>query len=225
MFQLLSNYVLILPDYEHFEGADVGGQRLDINVNFEREIHFPSSGTVIKAPKKLFYSNLPEDREQLLWHTTMDIQEGDKVIFGYNLVPQAITHNKCMGPAVYIKYDELFCAVRGEKLIMLNGYVAVEAVEDLNPVKDFSVPDHLQSINHFHKGKVFAIGNGIKKYRMYPELGGDDPDQLSEGDIVLFHMQHSIPLQYQMHSIVDSGKELYRMQQKDIQAVYDRAGV
>ena len=220
MIKILNNYVLVLPDYEHFESIDIGSIKLELNTSFEREVHQPSSGIVIKTPETLNYSNLPEDKESLLFHTEMEIEVGDRVIFGYNIVPNAINHDKCLGTAVYIKYDELYCAIRDDRVIMLNGYVMVEAIEDYNPDIGIIVPDYLQSINHFQRGKVLHIGSPVKKYRMYPELGPDPEGQISKGDEVLFHMQYSIPLQYHMHSFVESKADVYRMQQKDISGIF-----
>ena len=218
MIKILNNHVLVLPHYDHYD--KVGD--FEINTSYEKEVHFPSSGTVVAVPYKLNYSTFAEDRESLMFDVDMQVKEGDTVIFGYNIVPQALQSGKSLGNHVLIKYDNLFCAIRDEKIIMLNGYIIVEAIEDMAPAGDILLPDHLRSVNHFQKGKVLHIGDCVRRYRFYPEIGGDLL-QMKAGQDILFHMQHSIPLQYAMHSIIDDKKELYRMQQKDVSAIYQNA--
>lgn len=206
-----------MPEYEHYEKTgEKTGMLLD--TSYEVQKHAPTSGIVVSVPKQLNYSMSNVDVDMLAFKTTMDILPGDRVIFGYNTVDTAMRSGRQINGLVCLRYDSLFCAMRKGKIIMLNGYVIVEAVED--KTDDEMVPDYMRSVNNFTKGKIAHVGKGNEAYRYYPELGSDG-DNFKEGDYVLFNLQYSIPLQYQMHSIIDSNKELYRMQQKDISAIIE----
>lgn len=216
--KILNNNVLVMPDYEHYETTGETGLKLD--TSYEVQKHAPTSGIVISVPDQLNYSKNKLDRGVLAFNTTMDVLPGDRVIFGYNVFGNAISDGRFMNDLIFIKYDSLFCAIRNNRVIMLNGYVIVEAIEDNINGDDFQVPDYMATVNSYTKGKILHVGKGNKEYRYYPHIGPDS-DEFKPGQDVLFNMQYSIPLQYQMHSILDTKKELYRMQQKDISAIIE----
>lgn len=219
--KMLNNYVLIHPDYDRYEKDG----ELAINTTYEKQKHAPTSGKVVAVPSHLNYVSNEYDKDSLLYDTDMELQVGDTVIFGYNAIQMALSSQKMMGDMILLRYDSLYCAVRPPEItssalppqiIMLNGYIIVEAITD--KVQQNMIASPLEDINTYQKGIIRNIGTGNRAYRLYEEISGD-PDGLEAGQTVLFHLQHSIPLQYQMHSIIDSGKELYRMQQKDVTAV------
>lgn len=224
----ISNRVLVRLDPENDEINTKSGLKLHVDTSFEPEKHVVRIGTVEKLPSKLTFKGVGSD---IPWHTDIELKVGDKVVMYFLAVQNCLSdEQKCYSKEngvtkIYIKYHNIYAAIREGKIIPVNGYVFVEPVEDpawVSKIKraeklGINIPDlRKPSRKNVTFGKVAYIGNPIKKY-FSPHLSDEGYD-IEEGDVVVMKRIRDIPVEYEYHAKLDGGRKLFRMQRPDIVA-------
>jgi len=169
----------------------------------------PVTGIVRKVPKVL-------DNELMDWETTIEIKEGDEVVFHYLSAMAAYDQDMFIEVdgvfCFLVPYYQLFAAKRLEKkdngkegfeydswyeerITPLNGFVLCEdVVEDVIGSDVLSIPNHLRYKTNIDKAKVILTGSCNGKYKGYPDHQ-DDPT-IKNGDIVLLDRFSLIKLEF-----------------------------
>lgn len=199
------------------------GKKIFIDITYEEEKHAATECEVVSAPDKLFYSTDKNRRHRSTnFDTDVEIQRGDKVFIHYLATITAIQDKKSItddqGSIYYfIKYHDLFAATRGEEVIMLNGYIAVEPVKDENYQLDgiIIVPDSLRQKNSERIGRVKFVGSKLRGYQFTPNSCDDNYD-VNPGDLIAYTKDSDISMQYDIHRSFQGGDNLFRMQRRDI---------
>ena len=222
--KIISNRVLIKPDDNYDEvtlnDGTYEGLKLKLVTKFEEFVHAISSGKVLEVPDKLVF--YPKGGEgSVRFDVDMELQKGDHIIFHYLAVKNAEKHSpkipqECGYPhgALFIDYDLIYVVIRGEQVFTVNGYIIIEAEEDEINTKLY-LPKHMRTSKSQSRGTVRYIGNPARAYQDYPEIGIEN-EYLKPGDKVWFPTFDAVPLQTDLHTLLDNGKVLYRMQYKDV---------
>lgn len=221
--RILNNKVLIKPkggnDEVIIEGY--GGKKISlfIDTSFETEKHAPTIGEVVKIPNRLVF-----DRKSTMRTTEFDVdmelKVGDMAIYHY-LAPENCIMRKeyvVVDKQIYfiVNYDQIFCAKRGDEVVMVNGYILVEpVVEDVFKSSLLITPDTLKDKNSPVEGIVRYIGTPVRNY-LYEKDIQENADEPKVGDTIMFTQDSDIPLQYDLHASLDGKKKFFRMQRKDI---------
>jgi len=218
--RILNNKVLIKPRGGNDEIELSNGKTLFIDTSWEREKHAPTIGEVVKVPNRLIF-----DRKSTMRTTEFDVdmelKVGDQAIYHY-LVPE-----NCMKRGEYVEvnddiyfvvnYDQIFCAKRGDEVIMVNGYILIEpVVEDAFESNILITPESLKDKNSPIEGIVRYIGSPVRNYLYEKDLPPESANEPQVGDRVMFLEDSDIPLQYDLHANLEGKKMFFRMQRKDI---------
>ena len=218
--RLMNNFVLVKPTRAHNELDMSNGEKLFIDPSFDKEKHAPTSGVVVNVPEKLYFGRNQSNTNE--YDVDMELQVGDTIVFHF------LTYQTCIDRKWFmvldnelylmVKYDCIFIARRKDKVIPINGWVVVEPlVETIETT--IELPDHIKNKSSLTKGIVKYLGSPVRNYSWdfdHKSKYGADTDEIKVGDTVMFSAEDSIPLQYEMHAIIDKGTELYRMHRKDI---------
>lgn len=222
--KLLNNYVLVKPDPGNDKVTLKNGMVLFLATSHNKEQHAVTCGTVVKLPKSLTYF---EDNGlyNLDFFTTQELKIGDRVIFHYMQTMVNITQDRMIevdGEVYFlVYYDKIFCAMRGEEVIPVNGIVIVEADKGESVLSGgLIIPEQFRKKSET-TGTIRYIGTPLGGYNDFQHLG-PDADEHKVGDKILFRSVDSVPLQFELHQSLDKGKTLYRMRRKDILGNYDR---
>jgi co-chaperonin GroES (HSP10) len=220
--KLLFNSVLVKFDSPN-DHIKVGGVDIQIDTSFNPMQHTITSGEVIGLPSRLIFN--PDDpAKTMLYDTDMELKVGDRIIFDYLAYNEAIKNDPIDGGHV-IRYDEVLVALRGDDIIPVNGIVLVEPIDitETEEVKQMSafleVPDYVKKQKSETRGVVRYVGTPLRAYAMDTSRTIYESDDLHVGDKVYFDASYAIPLQYDMHRLID--KTLYRMRRKDILGIYE----
>lgn len=198
----VNNYVLIRPDTDHYEYITLeSGLKWWLDTSFEKEKHSCTSGTILNLPETLRY---PKG-----YDPTIEALVDDEVIFNYNDMPNAKKDGSLREEGLFLKYDFLYAVKRGEEVIPLNGWIIVEPCIDRIESTLIFIPEEVTAKLSEVRGKI--------RYAGLPIEDGIDYD-LNVGDEIIFASHSSLPLQYEMHQIIDPGKQLYRMRYEDVLA-------
>lgn len=221
---LTGNYILVRPDPGNDKVILKSGVVLFLDTSFQKEHHAVTCGTVIKIPKALTYFQ-DNGLFNLDYFTTQELKMGDRIIFHYLQASENIKQSRyieCDGEVFFlIHYDKIFCALRGDDVVPINGNVIVEAEkEKVEFSSGLIVPDIMRGRKSETIGTIRYIGTPLAGYNDYQNWG-PDKDELKVGDRVLFRKVDSVPLQYHLHQSIDKEKTLYRMHRKDILGNYD----
>lgn len=224
----LSNRVLVRLDPENDKIETKSGFKFDIDTSYEPEKHVVRLGTVEAVPERL---NSKNKDLGLMWETDMEIKVGDRVIMYFLAVQNCLSkEQKCYvrengTTKIYVKYNNIYAAIRDGKVFPVNGYVFVEPTEDPSWEKYVerckllnmeAVDMREPSKSHVTFGKVAYLGKPIKKYHASHKT--DDGYDLEVGDTVVMKRIRDIPVEYEYHAKIDGGRKLYRMQRNDILA-------
>jgi len=202
----LNNLVLIKPNTSHYEHITLkSGLVLWFDQSFEKEQHACTSGTIVGLPEKVVY---PKP-----FKPQMELQIGDEVIFHY-LDHSNAKSNGTMDKDgnMFLPYDFLYLAIRNGEVIMLNGYIVVEGIKETISSNKLIIPDA-----NIKQDET----KGIVRYAGTPLEDGFDYPEILPGMKIVFPKHCSVPLQFQLHQIVDPDKVLYRMRYSDILAIMD----
>ena len=206
----INNTVLISPSRGNDEWLGASGVKLAIDTSWEEGRHANTRGMVVAVPPELRYSRKSR-QTSLLYKTYMEILVGDVVIYNYmNSIKGEDTGRLLADGNILVRYDEIYCAIRGDKVVMLNGFLLVEADEE---------PKHRLAV-FFRKsetrGVVMRCGSLVGDYLDFP--GDGDKDEISVGDSIIFDSSDALVLEYEMHQTLLQGKKIYRMQRRDVLA-------
>ncbi len=235
----MNNHVLIKLSRKKDEIKTPGGGKLYIDPTFEEEKHFPVTGYVIARPRSLFYSDKIGDSHSMPWKTDIEIKEGDYVIFYYMAVLNCMgTLDQPGGNGKYFKdpdggeyimitYDNLFVAKRDDKIIPLNGYLLLEAVEDyeyryqkerFDKMGLTLPPNYTQAFSK--EGVVKFIGTPNRDYRDRNRSGDkyhtDEGIDIERGMKLIIRKAADIPLEYEYHASLEGRKKFLRVQRRYI---------
>lgn len=224
-FTLISNYVLVRPLRKDNELVLSDKQTIFIDPSWEREKHAPSAGVVIRTPSRIYFN--PKDPNSAEYETDQELLEGDTVVFHYLCFQTAIERRQCftVNGEIYllIKYDQIFLAKRDEDVIPINGWLIIEPDDEEVNIGTLIKPDQLLNRKSLTHGTIRFAGTIVRNYAsIYTKDKPFDTDEVSIGDHVTFSKEDSIPLQYELHQIIEKGKTLYRAQRKDILTVTNK---
>lgn len=214
--RMISNNVLVRPDTNQYCKVKLGntGIELEIDTQFEPEKHSVVSGEVVAIPEFLRYSET-DIRGKITINTTQpDVKVGDTVLWHYLDFPEAVRWGRIMKEGDFweskvlmaIDYKSLYLSKRGDDVRPLNDIVIVEPFTgDGIKTELLHLPQQLQK-QELKVGRVaWCAEGGPKEY-----------DFVKQGAIVYFSDYDNVPLQYEMHSIIDTTKVYYRMKFNDI---------
>lgn len=214
--ELTPGWILISFDNSN-EKINCGGIELLLDTSFQETQNAQTIGTVVKiAP---IYFNLKSSNSHP-YDVPMELEIGDKIIFHFNTIAMAKKEGRWFEEKgvqyAYIRYENLFCALRGDKVIPLNGFIFVAPNEKELPNTIFEIPDIAKGDSEI-MGVVKYAGSPVDRYKDFPDIGGDP--EVNVGNEVLFNKIESIPLQYALHSLLGN---LYRMHRKDVYGIFQK---
>jgi len=196
-----------------------------VDTSYDKEKHATVTGMVYGLPSHLSYSG--EGNKGMPWKTTMDLKYGDHVIIYYMSVINALAkENKryiLEGKDRYIftEYQNVF-AVYGDDFVKpLNGYCLIEPCDDpfVSEKRKRMEALGMELVTLKNKSNV-NVSFGVVRYLSAPnreyvdESNTDDGVDVKVGDTVVLRRITDIPLQYQLHQKVNSGKGLLRVQRR-----------
>ena len=224
--KMATNYVLVEAPQQLVEEVNMNGTRLYIDPTYEVQKHALTHGKVVMVPDKLFFSNNPKRADATLeFGTEMELKVGDIAYFHYLQPERAIVEGRVITHegkrCIIIKYDTIFCAIRDDDFIMVNGWMLVE-VEKEGSFKSsiLHVPDNHQERKNTLRGTIAHLGTPNYGYKFEKISGESDwgGKDLKKGDKVMFEKFSDIPIEYDMHKTIEG--EYYRMQRKDIMGTF-----
>lgn len=219
----LNNQVLIKPNRKEHEVKIKGKlgkeQVLELDTSFNEMEHTVIVGNIVALPDELVYDR--RNPASLHHLTTKELKVGDLVTYYYISARNAVSQGKMFiedGELyIYIPYDQIFAARRGEEVVIPNGYAIIEPEEDtINTT--LILPDQLKGKKSENIGIIRYLGTPNMQHKHEPTIGGDDP-LLKVGDKVLLDRVCNIPLEYPLHKEFDKDKEYYRVERRNIIAV------
>ena len=194
------NHIIIKPGPEndnlHIDTSE-GQIKVFVDGSYEPEKHAITYGEVVCVPPRL-----DEELE-----TDMEVEVGDRIFFHYLCCMNSIRDNLFViqGDTVYymINYGSAFCVKRGDKTIMLNGYILVEPIDEISERTSggLIIPKSKQVTTNCNEGIVISAGNPLKSEEKNCEVG----------DRIFFRTHAQAPLQYSLFSNFDGNKIVYRM--------------
>ena len=167
------NHVLVEVDcLRHKKVAFQDGTQVIVDPSFVPEQHANTNGIVKAIPESLFFdkSDVFECSQYL---SDIDVEVGDRIFFHYLQINEAVKHKKYLEEDgkfyVFIRHDSLFCGIRGEDIIMFNGWMLLEPV-DVEKKKYNTVittlPKDRQKKDPL-KGKIIHVGSAVGQRNRY----------------------------------------------------------
>lgn len=219
-----NNQILIKLDGENNK---VHG--LYIDTSYNPEMHATVTGTVFGLPSKLQYTGKPNIG--MPWLTDIELSYGEKVIMYYLSVMNALNEKQPKyvreGDDIYIlvPYSSIFAKYGDDWVLPVNGYCLIEPCEDPAITRerdrmkamgmDMVVLDR-KNMTDVVYGKVRYVGTPNKEYVDY--VASDEGVSVAVGDTIVMRKVSDIPLCYELHQKVNSGKKLYRVQRRQMLA-------
>lgn len=182
------------------------------------------SGTIINMCQTLRYEE--GTNHTMLWDVDIELKTGDKV--WYNPLCNIEAHPKSKqnphGEArgfeedgeyyMFVHYQDIFVAKRGDDIICPNGFILAEPVKDSKESKIILINGQKSFKN---RCVIRHIGCPVKEYKFGKEFEGVAPDDMSikPGDEVLITPNGGILLD-EARKEIDGGKSFYRFRRQDI---------
>lgn len=213
------NHVLIKPD-RNFGSIKCGEKELYIDTTNEPGKHTVTSGTVVAICDKLIFDRDVDWSRSCLFDTDIEAKVGDRVIFHPMAFQTASALNKIIDGNYLIRYDDLFMAIRGEELIVLNGGVIAEAIEEEIDFGGLIIPDTIKQKSK-QVSVVRYLGTPLRGYYKPFEYGNgpDEENMVQVGDKIVHSKYDAIELQNSLYQIFNKNVTYYRMHYKDIDGV------
>ena len=214
--RLLNNTVLVtLDDRPEYHYDSKGKKFLTAVHNLEHWKYSVSSGTVVAVCERL-----TKDYD---FGTTVEIQVGDQIIFSYMAIDrdphqsETITHDRKIGDDYIIRYNEVYCAVRNEEIIPVNGWVILEGMMEETKAEGIIIPEQYKETRSQIHCTIRHLGRPNTHYTspMFKDLEPES-DEWYEGQQVLIPKWKAVPLQNEEFSLIYLGLPLYRAQRKDL---------
>jgi co-chaperonin GroES (HSP10) len=216
------NNVLIKLDEKNDSIKFASGGELYIDTTFEPEKHETVTGEVWGAPKYLRGKN---------WNTTVELQEGDRVVVHYLAISNAFKPESFQAVIegndlyVFVNYESIYAIIRDGVIIPINGYLLVEPCENpewirlqerMKAIGQEAVRLSTKNNTDVVYGIIRYIGKPVERY-----AGGktDNGFDVKQGDTVVMRRISDIPIEFDLHAKFDSGKKYWRVQRRNILAV------
>ncbi|HEO65809.1 MAG TPA: hypothetical protein ENI73_08055, partial [Spirochaetes bacterium] len=186
------------------------GTELNLVTKFDPANHAPVVGTLVGLPTKLYF-NKKDISKSMEWETKMELEKGDTVYMQYLSVLVALADK--FNPAasypdptwftdgkdiyVIINYSNIYFAIRGEKLIPVNGYCIARPI--LKKEKEYEgilIPKYLKKKKSNKWAEIMYVGERCTDFvdkRMH------DIGKVSKGDVVLFGAWSNQRVEYSLH--------------------------
>lgn len=166
-----------------------------------------------RAPKNATPKQKQHEMESMRWKTNIEVQEGDKLIV--NFQGSANAYQFTYGDRYFkgIHYQDIVMAIRGEEVIMCNGYVLLEEITESSKFLDYEKKEPVMG-----RGVVAYFGTPNQEYNVKEgdSYRYDDPNViLSKGDVAVVLKNHWAKVRYledATHQVFDSGKKLLVVQ-------------
>ena len=224
-----NNFVLIKLDPDNDKIKLTSGMEIYIDNTFDVEKNAVVTGEVAGLPSRLEYTGIAN--KGMPWLTDMELTYGDHIIMYYLSVVNALKpENRNLiiegnDRYVAIKYQYLYAKYGQGFVIPLNGYCLVEPADDpywtetkkrLNAVGLQAVKNEQKSKYNTVFGKIRYLGKPNREY--VDEGATDEGCDVNIGDTVVMRRISDIPLCYDLHSKIDKGVKLWRVQRRNILA-------
>ena len=226
----ISNNVLIRVDHIANDKITLsGGQVLYLDTEFQPDNAMNVVGTIMAQAEKIYYNKKDDPQKSLGWLTTIETKVGDTVYMDYCAIAQAygkLLHKRdesvvtdqvvmCEDEIyVFLNYGNLIFAKRGDEIVMLNGYVLCEPVQETT-LKDtllLQIPDYIKTNKSNRYGKVAYKGSLNRDYFDFDNSG--DNFDVEVGDVVSFEKYFDIEVEYDMTKSLT--KPYFRIQRSHI---------
>ena len=128
------NLVMIKLDPENTSIKLRNGFDLYVDTSYEPEKHATVMGIVYGLPSHLQFTG--KANKGMPWQTPLEIKMGDKVIFYYLSVINALKPEnrryviEGSDRYILINYEFIYAIIRDDKITPVNGYVLIEPCED-----------------------------------------------------------------------------------------------
>jgi len=232
--KILFNHVLVKPEPNDAIYL-ANNVKLFFDSRFEEYKAAPQVGEVIAVPDRLRFSHNLDYQNSLDIETTMELKVGDRIIFNYGAIPYARLNGMEFTQGIFVRYDMVYIAMRGDEIIPVSGSVIVEPEKETHKTS-LIIPDAFKGQPKSMVGKVVLAGEPHTAERGKPEknilgypmwMGGNNNwgamnRYCQPGDRVIFHFSNAIPLQhyYEINGAL-SRTLSYRMKHSDIEIVVD----
>ena len=222
---VLRNHCLVEPEQAHDQF--IGFQTANfVNPQFEAS----PFGKVIAAPSIIkFYRR--ETRRNVssrameasgvrlrrsVQFSSVGIREGDRILFSAMMLVN--NEDDMIGPYLMVPVDEIYASFREGETVMQNGYILAEELpytsED-NPLHGMETSRETD----IKPGTASIVNIGEPTEYAY-EYTAKDTSVLKVGDIVFYHPETYVTVEWQMYNTLNpSGNRLLRLQRKDIFAI------
>jgi len=207
------------------------GTELSLVTKYDVANHAPVVGTVAGLPVNLYF-NKKDPSHSMEWETDMELEKGDTVYMQYLSVLLALADK--FDPAasypdpkwftkggyiyVIIDYSNIYFAIRGKKLIPVNGYcIARPIIKKEKEHEGIIIPQYLKEKKSSKWAEIIYVGKPCKDFvdKRYKDKG-----EVKEGDIVLFGAWSNQRVEYSMHQTFFKEKgEYVVIQRKWMKAV------
>jgi len=228
------NNVLIQIDRKQDEYKMSDGNKLYLDCSFQPEQHAPITGHVVSICKKLIFDTIPGHNFSLDWDTDIRLRVGDYVISYYLAAINALNNGRLLidqynNLYLILRYDKLFAARRGDRVITINGYnlltpikgIVQEDLRDRMKKMELLIPDTVKSGKNAVMARLKYVADPIRKYRDPRYF--DFKDKMSPGDIILLRRKSNIPLEYAYHASLEGKQVFYRIQRNHMFAIVDES--
>lgn len=199
------------------------GTELTLNTDFEPAEHITATGEVYKTPDKLIFDR--KAYNSMEWKTEVETQPGDTVYIDYFEVLQALGMKADKAASypnerwfevegwlyIMVPYSALFFAIRGDSIIMLNGYVMAEKVERPIPKSHFLIltAKDVYGDGKHSFGKVLKSGSLITAHK---DKRKHDQIPLYEGDMFIYRNGSGQNAEREMHQTYLKGVKYFVLQ-------------
>lgn len=181
------------------------------------------SGTIKSMCKSLRYQD--GTNHTMLWDVDIELKVGDTVWYNplCNIEAQPRSKQNHYGEArgfeedgeyfMFVHYQDIFVAKRGDDIICPNGFILAEPVKDFKDSKIILINGQKSFKN---RCIIRHLGNPVKEYKFGKEEGVPIDDlSIKSGDEVLITPNGGILLD-EARKEIDGGKSFYRFRRQDI---------
>lgn len=225
------SYVMIELDGENDSIKLKNGKDIYIDTSFAPEKHITVTGVVKAIPLKLHFD--PQNPNLMPWDVDMELIEGDRVVCHYLAI------QNCFRPEikrflvqdgkryVWLQYRSIFCAIRDDEIIPINGYNLISPLPDkyIEKLKERADVAGLmlagldeKTIKRVAYGKVGYTANPVRRY--FESIYSDEEVDIKPGDEVVMRRITDIPTEQELHQTL--GGVYWRVQRKDIFAILNK---
>ena len=223
----VGNNIMVELDGENDHIKTKDGGELYLDTSYAPEKHVTVTGIVKAVPTNLIFN--PEDPNMMPWDTDLEIQVGDRVIIHYLAVMNCFRKEIKKYWAedgkrfVFIQYRSVYCILRGQEIIPINGYCLIEPMPDryIESLEERADTAGLilagmkeQNNKRVVYGRVAYTSIPNRSY--FDAIYTDNGVDIIPGDEVVMKRISDIPTEFEYHAKIDGGRKLWRVQRRDI---------